>query len=72
MERRRKSWYAVLEVPPSKRAVVGRRKLRKTLKTPDKHVAEARLGGTLASLARASTRASIGSFAWRRASCHVT
>lgn len=40
LEKRRQGWYVVVEVPPSLRAAIGRKRLRKTLGTTD--LAEAR------------------------------
>jgi hypothetical protein len=39
--RQRQTWYAIVEVPPSLRGVLGRR-IKRTLKTRDIHVARAR------------------------------
>ncbi|MDA8438287.1 MAG: tyrosine-type recombinase/integrase [Propionibacterium sp.] len=47
--RRRQGWYAVVEVPPSLRATLGRR-LKRTLKTRDLAVARARRWSVLADL----------------------
>ena len=50
IEQRRNGFYAVVEVPPSLRAVVGRKRLRKTLATSDKATAKARVWGVVAEL----------------------
>jgi hypothetical protein len=50
IERRRRGLYAVVEVPPSLRREVGRKRLRKTLATSDASVARHRLASALADL----------------------
>lgn len=50
MERRRRTWYAVLEVPLSHRDAVGAKRLKKTLGTRDAEIARARLPRVLAEL----------------------
>lgn len=50
LEKRRQGWYAALDVPPSQRAAAGKKRLRKSLRTRDKHVASARLPAALVKL----------------------
>ncbi|MFY9626989.1 MAG: DUF6538 domain-containing protein, partial [Methylocystis sp.] len=50
IEKRRNGYYAVVEVPPSLRKAVGRKRLRKTLATPDKVTAKARVWAVVADL----------------------
>lgn len=50
IERRRNGLYAVVEVPPSLRSAVGRKRLRKTLATADMATAKARAWGVVADL----------------------
>lgn len=50
LEQRRAGWYAAVDVPPSLRPAVGRNRLRKSLRTRDKHVAKARLPKVLLEL----------------------
>jgi integrase len=50
IERRRRGLYAVVEVPPSLRREVGRKRLRKTLATSDATLARHRLASALADL----------------------
>jgi integrase len=52
LERRRASWEVVVDVPPSLREAVGRKRLRKGLGTRDKHIAEARKPRALLELHR--------------------
>ena len=50
IERRRNGLYAVVEVPPSLREAVGRKRLRKTLATADMVTAKARVWAVVAEL----------------------
>jgi len=50
LARRGKAYEAVVDVPPSKREAVGRKRLRKALGTSDVHIANARLRRTLSDL----------------------
>lgn len=50
IEQRRNGFYAVVEVPPSLREAVGRKRLRKTLATTDKATAKARVWQVVAEL----------------------
>ena len=50
IEQRRNGFYAVVEVPPSLREAVGRKRLRKTLATSDKATAKARVWKVVAEL----------------------
>jgi hypothetical protein len=50
IEQRRNGFYAVVEVPPSLRAAVGRKRLRKTLSTSDMATAKLRVWGVVADL----------------------
>ncbi|MHB0704275.1 DUF6538 domain-containing protein [Roseomonas mucosa] len=52
LEQRRQSWEAVVDVPPTLREAVGRKRLRKGLGTRDKAVAKARLPRALLELHR--------------------
>ncbi len=52
IERRRNGLYAVVEVPPSLREAVGRKRLRKTLATADMATAKARVWAVVAELKR--------------------
>ena len=50
LARRGKAYEAVVDIPPSKREVVGRKRLRKALGTSDVHIANARLRRALVEL----------------------
>lgn len=50
LEQRRQGFFAVVDVPPSKREAVGAKRLKKGLGTRDKHVAKARLPKALLEL----------------------
>jgi integrase len=50
IEKRRNGYYAVVEVPPSLREIVGRKRLRKTLATTERATAKARVWAVVADL----------------------
>jgi hypothetical protein len=52
LQQRGRSWYAVMEVPRSLRAKLGKRRLIKSLGTRDRHVALARRHAALAEFQR--------------------
>lgn len=50
MEQRRRTWYAVVEVPLAAREAIGAKRLKKTLGTRDREIARARLPRVVAEL----------------------
>jgi integrase len=50
LERRRSTWYVWIDVPPSLRSIIGRRRLRKTTGTTDEALARLRRGAILTEL----------------------